>query len=145
MSKSLRRSLAAALALALSAPAFAGQVDTAGLTDTGRFDRFIVRFADGTPEAKDANVRQHAFDVAAHAEGLGLAHQLHLSIGADVVRADRKLDRGAAERLMRRLASHPDVAYVEVDKLNKPIGTPNVSLTSLPPRASLPIAGIAKR
>jgi serine protease len=125
MSKSLRRPLAAALALALSAPAFAGQVDTAGLTDTGRFDRFIVRFADGTPEAKDANARQHAFDVAAHAEGLGLAHQLHLSIGADVVRANRKLDRGAAERLMRRLASHPDVAYVEVDKLNKPFGTPN--------------------
>jgi len=125
MSKSLRRSLAAALALALSAPAFAGQVDTAGLTDTGRFDRFIVRFADGTPEAKDATARQHAFDTAAKAEGLGLAHQLRLSIGADVVRADRKLDRAQAERLMRRLASHPDVQYVEVDKLNKAIGTPN--------------------
>ena len=45
-SKSVRRSLAAALALALSAPAFAGQVNTAGLTETGSFDRFIVKFAE---------------------------------------------------------------------------------------------------
>ncbi len=125
MSKTLRRSLAAALALALSAPAFAGQVHTAGLTDTGRFDRFIVRFAEGTPEAKDATARQNAFDVAARAEGLGLKQHLRLSIGADVVRADRKLDRAKAERLMQRLASHPGVEYVEVDKLNKPFGTPN--------------------
>jgi serine protease len=127
MTPSVRRSLAAALALALSAPAFAGQVHTAGLTDTGRFDRFIVRFADGTTEAKDANARQAAIDGAGRAEGLGLKQQLRLSIGADVVRADRKLDRAQAQRLMQRLASHPGVEYVEVDKLNKAFGTPNDS------------------
>jgi serine protease len=127
MSMTARRALAAALALALSAPAFAGQVHTAGLSDTGRFDRFIVRFADGSIEAKDATARQDAFDVAGRAEGLGLKQHLHLSIGADVVRADRKLDRAKAERLMQRLASHPGVEYVEVDKLNKPFGTPNDS------------------
>jgi serine protease len=125
MSKSVRRSLAAALALALSAPAFAGQVHTAGLTESGRFDRFIVKFANGTPEAKDASARQHALDGLGNAEGVGLAHQLRLAVGADVVRSSKRLDRARAERLMRRLASHPDVEYVEVDKLNKPFGTPN--------------------
>ena len=127
MTQSVRRSLVAALALALSAPAFAGQANTAGLTDTGRFDRFIVRFADGSIEARDSGARQRAFDGAAQAEGVALSHQLRLSIGADVVRSNRKLDRAQAERLMRRIASHPDVQYVEVDKLNKPFGTPNDS------------------
>jgi serine protease len=125
MSKSVRRSLAAALALALSTPAFAGQVHTAGLTDSGHFDRFIVKFANGSPEAKDAAARQHALDGLGNAEGVGLAHQLRLAVGADVVRSNRKLDRARAEKLMRRLATHPDVEYVEVDKLNKPFGTPN--------------------
>jgi serine protease len=52
---------------------------------------------------------------------------LRLAVGADVVRSSRKLDRVRAEALMRRLASNPDVEYVEVDKLNKPLGTPNDS------------------
>jgi serine protease len=130
MSKSVRRSLAAALALALSAPAFAGQVHTAGLAESGSFDRFIVKFANGTPEAKDATARQHALDGLGNAEGVGLAHQLRLAVGADVVRSNRKLDRARAEKLMRRLASHPDVEYVEVDKLNKPFGAANDSYYS---------------
>jgi serine protease len=129
-SKSVRRSLAAALALALSAPAFAGQVNTAGLTDTGRFDRFIVRFADASVEAKDAGARQRVFDGAARAEGLALAQQLRLAVGGEVVRANAKLDRVRAERLMRRIASHPGVLYVEVDKLNKPFYVPNDSYYS---------------
>jgi serine protease len=129
-SKSVRRSLAAALALALSAPAFAGQVNTAGLTETGSFDRFIVKFADGSVERQDATARQRLLDGAGRAEGLALAHQLRLAVGADVVRASRKLDRARAERLMRRIASHPDVLYVEVDKLNKPFYVPDDSYYS---------------
>src|SRR6187549_2688613 len=69
-SKSVRRSLAAALALALSTPALAGQVHTAGLTESGRFDRFIVRFANGSPERADATARQRAFDGVGRAEGV---------------------------------------------------------------------------
>jgi len=84
-SKSVRRSLAAALALALSAPAFAGQVHTSGLTESGSFDRFIVRYASGTPEALDAGARQRALDGAGRAEGVALSHQLRLAVGADVV------------------------------------------------------------
>jgi serine protease len=129
-SKSVRRSLAAALALALSAPAFAGQVNTAGLTGSGSFDRFIVRFADASVEAKDAGARQRVFDGAARAEGLALEQKLRLAVGGDVVRASTKLDRVRAERLMRRIASHPGVLYVEVDKLNKPFYVPNDSYYS---------------
>jgi len=126
-SKFVRRSLAAALALALSAPAFAGQVHTAGLTESGSFDRFIIRFASGTPEAGDANARQRALDGAGRAEGVAISQHLRLAVGADVVRSSRKLDRARAEALMRRLASQPGVEYVEVDRLNKPLGAPNDS------------------
>ena len=60
-------------------------------------------------------------------EGVAVAHHLRLAVGADVVRTDRKLDSARAERLMRRLAANPDVEYVEVDKLNKLVSTPNDS------------------
>ena len=56
---------------------------------------------------------------------MGLKHLRRIATGADVVRADRKLDRVEAETLMRQIASDPNVEYVEVDKLNKPMLTPN--------------------
>ena len=48
-----------------------------------------------------------------------------LAVGADVVRADAKLDRAEAETLMRKLAADPNVEYVEVDRLNTIRLTPN--------------------
>jgi serine protease len=46
-------------------------------------------------------------------------------VGADVVKASRKLDSVEAAALMRQIGADPNVEYVEVDKLNKPLFTPN--------------------
>ncbi|MGK3151716.1 hypothetical protein VQE80_15135, partial [Staphylococcus shinii] len=48
-----------------------------------------------------------------------------LATGADVIAADRSLDRVEAETLMRRLAADPAVARVEVDVLLRPLLVPN--------------------
>ena len=56
---------------------------------------------------------------------LGVNHVRRIATGAEVVRADRKLDRAEAETLMRQIAADANVEYVEVDKLNKPLLTPN--------------------
>ncbi|MFC4727925.1 S8 family serine peptidase [Coralloluteibacterium thermophilus] len=131
----LRRGLlVAAVATALSAaPAFAARVDTSALADEGRYHRFIVKFADGSAEAAaPARVAAVLSGAAARAAPLSgarvaprLEHMRRLSVGADLVRLDRALDRDAAEALMRELASVPGVEYVEVDQLMRPLATPN--------------------
>ena len=124
-----RSALAAATLLALAAPAaFAGQVNLAGLAD-GNTDQFIVRYKSGSAERADVNRAKAAFGRAAAAgvggKALGLAHKRRLAIGADVIVADRKLDRVEAESLMRQIAADPNVEYVEVDAILKATLTPN--------------------
>ncbi len=135
--------LAAATAVALStivvAPAFAGRVELSGLQSDTAFDQFIVKYKAGTPEASDPAAIGRGLDAAAavvvsgaqamrgdpRGVPLGLAHHRRMAIGADVVRASRKLDRIDAETLMRQLAAQPNVEYVEVDKINRIALTPN--------------------
>lgn len=135
--------LAAATALALTAaiasPAMAGRVELSGLQSDTAFDQFIVKYRSDAPAATDAAARKRGLDAAAAAvvsgsqalrglprgTALGLAHQRRMAVGADVLKASRKLDRVDAETLMRALAAHPDVEYVEVDKINRPVFTPN--------------------
>jgi serine protease len=125
-SKLRLQTLAAAMALALAAPAaFAGQLNTSGMDDNGKYDRFLIRFKDGTPEHGNAASLKRALDDAGRANGVGVGHMRKLAVGADVIRSDRKLNKAAAEALMRRLANHPNVLYVELDKLNTIRMTPN--------------------
>lgn len=125
-----RRALAAATAIALAAmaagPAVAGTVNATGLTADGT-DRFIVKYREGTPErANVANVRAAANRVArVGGRAVALGHLRRMAVGADVLRTDRRLDRAEAEALMRQIAADPAVEYVEVDKLNHPVFTPN--------------------
>ena len=127
MTSKLRlQALAAATALALASPAaFAGQLHAGGLRDGGTYDRFIVRFLKSAPEDKNNAALRRTLDDAGRAHGVGVGHLRKLAIGADVIKLDRKLNRHAAEAFMRRLASHPNVDFIEVDKLNRPIFTPN--------------------
>jgi serine protease len=122
--------LAAALAVALVPPAFAGQVNTGGLDEGGQYNRFIIRFANNSSEASNSVARQNALDAAGRAHGVAIDHLLKLAIGADAIKTDRKLDKAGAEALMRRLANNPNVEYVEIDKLNKIVSTPNDSYYS---------------
>src|SRR5687767_4594947 len=114
------------MALALAAPAaFAGQLNTSGMNDTGRYDRFLILFKDGTPEHGNAAALKRALDDAGRANGVSVGHMRKLAVGADVIRTDRKLNKAAAEALLRQLAKHPNVVYVELDKLNTIRMTPN--------------------
>ena len=130
--------LASATAIALSSmcamPAMAaGRIDLSGLQspEQKNFDRFIVKYRDGSTErasttSLDSALRSATRAIPAKAgRALEVRQLRRLAVGADVVRSDRKLDRVEAESLMRQLASNPNVEYVEVDKLNKPLLTPN--------------------
>ncbi|MBU8975389.1 S8 family serine peptidase [Lysobacter sp. MMG2] len=123
---------AIALSSALAAPALAQQarVNLSGLDAETKNDRFIVKYKDGSAERANVATLQSALSTAAasstgRGKALGLKHLRRIATGADVVRADRKLDRVEAESLMRQIAADPNVEYVEVDKINKPLLTPN--------------------
>jgi serine protease len=132
-----RRTTAAATTLLLSSlcvgPAMAGQVDLSGLSapEQDGFNQFIVKYADGSPQLRDAAMLRGSLNSAAKAvpaakgKALGLGHLRRLAVGADVVQSDRKLDRVEAESLMRQIAADPNVLYVEVDQRMYPVLTPN--------------------
>ncbi|MDR7099621.1 serine protease [Lysobacter niabensis] len=125
--------LAAATAVAISAlaaPAFAAErLNLSGLESGAQYDRFIVKYRAGTAEGADTGKAKAALMRASKAgvagKALALGHLRRMSLGADVVKSDRKLDRAEAESLMREIAADPNVEYVELDKLNKPYLTPN--------------------
>jgi serine protease len=135
-SRGLRvHALAAATAIVIAtsfASAHAGErINLGGLANASQFDRFIVKYREGTaerasPGAAAASLKSAGRAVAAtQGRALGVGYLRRMAVGADVVRADRKLDRVEAEALMRQIAANPNVEYVEIDKLNKPVFTPN--------------------
>jgi len=130
--------LAAATALVLASTvagsAFAAErVNLSGLQTAAKFDRFIVKYRDGSVERSSTASVQSALSTAATASAgkvkgkaaLGLKHLRRTAIGADVVRADRALDRAEAESLMRQIAADPNVDFVEVDVRRHALLTPN--------------------
>ncbi|MET0288684.1 MAG: S8 family peptidase [Pseudoxanthomonas sp.] len=131
--------LAAAAAVfvsVLSVPAAmaAERVDVSGLqaTDQQGFDRFIVKYREGSAAQLDAATLSPKLTSAAAAvpqvagkAALDVQHLRRTAVGADVVRSARKLDRVEAEALMRQIAADAEVEYVEVDKLNHAFATPN--------------------
>jgi serine protease len=150
---SLRRNaLVAATALALSTSAVmaAGNAQPAprvllgALQSDTQFDRFIIKYRTGTPEAasvstvqkslNDASGRAHQLIQSARlqsgvqaksAKPLAVSHFRRMTQGADVVTVSEKLDRASATILMRQIAANPNVEYVEVDRRNHAFLTPN--------------------
>jgi serine protease len=127
------RILSAAIAISLAslaAPVAAqGRVDLSPLQSGQTYDRFIVKYRDGSAPDTQATERARALGRAVGA-GVGgrpvdVAHLRRMSVGGDVIRANRKLDHVEAAQLMRQLANNADVEYVEVDQLMKAILTPN--------------------
>ena len=131
MSKSQKfhqHALAAAVAVALGfagTASAAGRVDTAGLhsKDQTSFDQFIVKYRAGTNAA--AQQRNLAGAAKGNAKAVSLGRVRTLSVGGEVVHANRPMDRVEAESLMRQIAADPNVEYVEVDRIMKPLMTPN--------------------
>ncbi|MDH7453682.1 hypothetical protein QF205_11465 [Luteimonas composti] len=111
-------------ALLLAACATATGEDTmAGhrLQGEGPFQRFIVRYRDGSVPARDRDSVPGRLARAAAQVRSSPAPvprwQRRLAVGADVFTVDPPLDRRAAEALMQALARDPDVEYVEVDRM----------------------------
>ena len=134
-----RHTLAAATAVALSAiagsvfavePADRVNLSTLGVAPAAEgYDRFIVKYRDGSEEAGNPRMAEAAVArlnaLAASGKPVQLGVLRKLAVGGHVVKANRKLDRVEAAALMRQIAANPDVEYVEVDQLMKPVMTPN--------------------
>jgi serine protease len=110
-------------------PAIAGRVDLDGLDSAAQHDKFIVKYREGSAERLNPASLQRSLDAAATrgraGRALSVTHLRRLAVGAEVIRADRKLDRVEAESLMRELAADPNVEYVEVDRLLQAALNPN--------------------
>lgn len=131
-----RRLLAAATSIALAALAplslqATDRLNLGGLQSAESHDRFIVKYRDGSsaqadPAVVDTALRNVAGSLAVGGgKQLRVQHVRRMALGADVVRASRKLDRVDAESLMRQIAADPNVEFVEVDKRNRVFWTPN--------------------
>jgi serine protease len=142
----LATSLALGCSFALAANAApAPRVNMSAINSATQFDRFIVKYRVGTPEATNSRTLQKSIDSASvnatqmmQAEQakkstkaasinkpLKLAHVRKMSMGADVITTSQKLDRASAEIVMRQIAANPNVDYVEIDRILKPTLTPN--------------------
>jgi serine protease len=64
-------------------------------------------------------------DASGRPDNASVAQLRRLAIGFDVVRTNRKLDYHAAEAFMNRLRRDPGVKHVEIDRIMKPLSTPN--------------------
>lgn len=93
--------------------------DHFALPGQGPWQRFIIRYRGDSAPGADCRQVQARLDRCTRAmprgAGLRLSWLRRLGIGADVISADRALDREEAQRLMQALAADPDVEYVEPD------------------------------
>ena len=139
------RSIVVATTLALAAPAAfaAAQVQTAGLEAGSTYDRFIVKYREGTPEAQNPAQLQRALDAASvdanqliqaarvqrgdsrAPKPLATRHLRRMSLGADVVSTTQPLSPADATAFMQEIASNPNVEFVQVDRLMQHTLVPN--------------------
>ncbi|UTW07823.1 S8 family peptidase [Pseudomonas benzenivorans] len=105
----------------------AARINTSTLKEGKTYDRFIVKYRAGSSELASSSMRAQALNQAGMLQGLGVGHLRRTAVGADVIKSARKLDRAGAEALMQQIAANPNVEYVEVDALLKPVYTPNDS------------------
>jgi serine protease len=118
--------MATAVALSASFGAVAAdRIDTSSLQAGGKYDRFIVKYRDGSSEYTNTTSRVQSLSRASKSRAMSMSSLRRLSVDADVIKANRKLDRAGAEALMREIAANPNVEYIEVDALMHPLFTPN--------------------
>ncbi len=135
--------LAASISLATAGAAFAGVANLETLESQNSVDRFIVKYRDGSLESQDSSRMQQSLNKAmATAQQLSInsattaaklqaikpmsmSHVRKMALGSDVIRTNRKLDKAEAAVLMKQIAAQPNVEYVQVDRMLKPLLTPN--------------------
>ncbi len=134
--------LAAQAGYAASGPDQAPRVDLSAINSGTQFDRFVVKFRDGSQEAanpaalqgalKAASVRANQMIQGARAArgersdgSVGIRHLRRMSLGADVISISQKLGRADAEALMIQIAADPNVEFVQIDRLMQHTLVPN--------------------
>jgi serine protease len=106
-------------------------VNKAAVESGAEFSGFIVKFRDGTAERAVPTMVARSLQgvdamMAKSSRGApGLRHFRRMGLGADVVRASRKLSAAEAVQAMEQLAAMPGVEYVEPDLIMRPALTPN--------------------
>jgi serine protease len=145
------RGIVAATTFALAAQAAfaagaqpAQRVDLSAIQSGTQFDRFIVKYRAGTPEASNPAELSRSLQVAAvganqlvqasriqrgeraaPGKPLAASHVRRMALGADVVATSQKLGAAEAETLMRQIAANPNVEYVQIDRVMTHMLTPN--------------------
>ena len=127
----------AVTATMLSVPAWsADRVNVSGLSNNESVDGVIVTYRSGSANKASVANMQRSLDRAVviafgRGKALKLRHERTLGVGADLISADRKLDRVEAETLMRQIAADPDVLSVEANIRLQHTLTPNDSFYNL--------------
>jgi len=134
--------LLAALPATAAPAATDAKVAMDGMRDGLRYDRFIVRFRQGSHERVDTAVATQAFAAALSRNastnargGVPATAQAvrRLAIGGTVFRVSRKLGAADAASLMKSLAADPAVAHVEPDVLLHPVRDARATDAATPP------------
>ncbi|MEX1827078.1 S8 family serine peptidase [Luteibacter sp. CQ10] len=99
-----------------------GKVDASGLQATGRYQRFIVRYRDGSTErirldaaAQNANAALNRGATTSRALPATARAVRHMTAGGTVMTLSRPLDANGARAAMNALAADPAVLHVEPD------------------------------
>src|SRR5687767_13716475 len=81
------------------------------LNPSETYDQFIVKYRDGSAErANVANARAKLTrNASSGGKALAMGHVRRLGMGADLMRADRKLGPVEARQLMQEIAADPSV------------------------------------
>ncbi|MGH8076168.1 MAG: hypothetical protein ACREPE_02430 [Lysobacter sp.] len=105
---------------AVDAPA---KAQVGGIEGQGPFIQFIVKYRDTSPTFQNEGGVQARANASAANSGLTgadrqplkLIWQRRLAVGADVLKAERPLDRAETWQLMQTFATDPEVEYIEID------------------------------
>ena len=118
--------------VASASPALVAKFNVSALRNTGSYDRFIVRYVDGSTEkasqaaalqgVKAAVARAGAMRASLSSSAPTVSYGRKLATGSDLVTTSRKLTQAEAAAFMQSIAADPAVAHVAPDVLRHAIG-----------------------
>ncbi|OOG49582.1 S8 family serine peptidase [Rhodanobacter sp. C01] len=118
--------------VASASPTLVAKFNASALRSEGTYDRFIVRYVDGSTEktsqaaalqnVKAAVSRAGAMRASLSSSAPSVSYGRKLATGSDLVTTSRKLTQDEAAAFMQSIAADPAVAHVAPDVLRHAIG-----------------------
>ena len=94
--------------------------------DAGFTDRIIVKYRSAPTSLASVATQMRGTDLPAARLGVAMSHVRTTALGSQVLKVDRRLSLGEAEKLARDIvASDPNVEYAEPDRILRHTLTPN--------------------